>query len=202
MKTMKIMNHKKKIRAFIAISLSADTVLFLRKIQAEIKRKIPLAVYSRPDTIHITLKFIGDIQNDDIGKIVEIMQQTVADNDSFSLLTGGIGVFPSVKRARVVWAGIKGETDSLEKVHSDLETKFCIAGFEKEKKRFSPHITLARLKIHPDPAAVVQLLHDFKKKISPSFTCNTIDLFKSELRNSGAVHTKLFSACFRDIINP
>ncbi len=184
---------KKIIRAFIAVSLPEEIVFFLKHMQSAIKKRKFRASFVKPDTIHITLKFIGNIEEHDITKIVQLMEDTAIINNPFSLSTGGVGVFPSIKSARIIWAGIKGDTDKLAKMHRDLEKHCEIAGFPSERKRFSPHITLARIKSCPNPANTLRLIHELQYDISPSFKCNEIHLFKSELKHSGAVHTKIFT---------
>ncbi len=190
---MKQTNKEKIIRTFVAISLPGEIISFLKNIQDEIKRKGINASFARPETMHITLKFIGNTLQHDIETIVEMMRKTAKSHKPFLLSAGEIGIFPSKKKPRIIWAGIKGNVNRLEKIQCDLEINFDLAGFKKEKKNFSPHITLARLRKLQNRFTVIQLIDDFKDNVSKPFKCTSIDLFQSELKPSGASHTKLFS---------
>ena len=185
--------HEKIIRTFVAISLPREIVSFLKNIQDEIKRKDINASFARPETMHITLKFIGNTMKQDIETIAEAMRKTAKFHKSFLLSAGGIGIFPSKKKPGIIWAGVKGEIRRLKKMQCDLETDLDLAGFKKETKKFNPHITLARLRKSQNTSTIIQLTDDFKDHVSKSFPCPAIDLFQSELKPSGASHTKLFS---------
>ncbi len=190
---MKQTNKEKIIRTFVAISLPREIVSFLKNIQYEIRRKDINASFARPETMHITLKFIGNTMKHEIKTIAEVMRKTAEFHERFLLSAGSIGIFPSKKKPGIIWAGIKGEVNRLEKIQCDLETDFDLAGFKKETKKFHPHITLARLRKLQNTSTVIQLIDDFNDNVSEPFICPAIDLFQSELKPSGASHTKLFS---------
>ena len=106
----------------------------------------------------------------------------------------GIGVFPSVKNARVIWAGIRGHTDLLENLAVQLNKALNEQlGLKLEKRRFSPHLTLVRVKQKIAPAKMVQLLEKFTEDQSDKFFVSDLNLFKSELKANGAIHSKIFS---------
>ena len=123
--------------------------------------------------------------------------ETVTENSvALSLSAGGVGVFPSVKKARVVYAGIKGETDRLAALHKTLDADLAGQGFKKEERRFAPHLTLARIKTKSNPSSLVHLIRTFQDRQSEGFTTSSMSLFKSDLTPRGAIHTELFTSRF------
>lgn len=183
-------------RLFIAISLPPATIDFLKTMQRTVKEKIPdiKASWPNPRNMHLTLKFLGDMPHDKIEAIQSAMTSAAKKSQPLKLHAGGCGVFPSVKRPRVVWSGVKGEIQALSDLFCNLEQGLKPLGFPKEKRRFSPHFTLARLKGSHVPAPFVKLIQTSQLLCSDPFQCKEILLFKSDLHPSGARHTRLFSA--------
>lgn len=102
-----------------------------------------------------------------------------------------IGAFPSVNRPRVVWLGIDGDTDALISLQAEIDTGFQEYGFKKEDRPFQPHLTLARVK---EPKGLVGLAETVKKNedyVAGNFTVSGLTLFKSDLKPTGAIYTKL-----------
>jgi len=180
------------IRTFIAVPLPEIIIGFLSKLQEEIKQTKIKAALTNVKTMHLTLKFLGDTPAEAIDSVKEVIKITGERNSHVSLCAGGIGVFPSVKKARVIFSGVKGETDRLETLHKELDKQLSVLGFSRERKRFSPHLTLARIKKRQDPLKLIRLIQENQDQKTESFTANTICLFKSELNPAGAIHTKLF----------
>lgn len=187
----------KAIRCFIAVSLPLDIQAWFSRIQKELKKSRLRASWSNPLQVHITLKFLGGVQAGQIPLIEKSMAQAAQQAAPFSLYGSGLGVFPSVKKPRVFWAGVRGCTDQLEILAKNLDQQlFERLGVKKEKRRFSPHLTLARLKQDIPPEKVVQLMQGFQTQESNFFEAVKIDLIESKLHSSGASHEKIYSARF------
>ena len=182
------------IRAFIAIELPGKIVSSIGKIQER------MAVYGfrirwiRPDNIHLTLKFLGDIETASINEIRRVMDESVRGQAPISLKAKGIGVFPGIKRPRVIWVGISGQLDLLVGLHKTLDEKLEAIGFPKENRPFRGHLTLGRVKAKIDPKKFGDTLNELGGFESESFVADRIILFKSELKPTGAVYTKLVEA--------
>lgn len=182
------------IRAFIAVRLPDPVIQWLSGIQHQLKQSRIKASWPKPKTLHLTLKFLGDIRSDQVDAIQACMNNAINDLPPFFLHSNGLGCFPSVKRARVLWAGVGGQTDVLESVVRQLDQNLNKAiGMKRDKKRFSPHLTLARIKQPLSPKKVIHLMQDFKNEKSEAFKVESIKLYKSTLTSSGAIHEKLFS---------
>lgn len=184
------------LRLFTALSLPESLIYSLQNLQKEIKKKYPAikASWVRAESMHLTLKFMDNIHEANLKEIKTAMAEAAEQTPAFSLHAGGCGLFPSAKKARVLWSGVKGETHLLWKLHDNLETALDQKGFPRDKKRFSPHFTLARLKGKNDPFTLSKIIKTYQHHRSKEFLCNAIHLFKSDLKPSGAVHTRLFTA--------
>ena len=194
------MSYPDHIRAFIAVSLPEPVKFFLQNLQGELKKASVKASWPNPDALHLTLKFLGNVNIDKIDTIKACMKKAVKGISTHTLSSSGIGVFPSVKNARVIWSGIRGQTDLLEKIVIRLETfLFEDMGIKKENKRFSPHLTVARVKSPVSPKKMIRLLQEFKEFSSEDFWVSDIQLFQSELTSSGAIYKLIFSAPFDKI---
>ncbi len=183
----------KPIRTFVAFKLPANIISAIRQVQDEIAAYRFKAKWVHPAKIHLTLKFLGDARADSIGKIGEAIQRSTKGCSPIELRAKGIGVFPGISRARVVWVGIKGETDLLRKLQEALQNELSQIGFAREKRSFKGHLTLGRLKKRPDPKALLKAIEDVGGFESEPFTADRVILFKSDLKPEGAVYSELKS---------
>ncbi|MCD4722987.1 MAG: RNA 2',3'-cyclic phosphodiesterase [Desulfobacula sp.] len=189
-------NHH--IRAFIAISLPKEIKKFLQDIQGQLQTSGLKASWPKPETMHLTLKFLGNISISKLDAVRTCMTKAVTGIPIHTLFVSGIGVFPTVKKARAIWSGTRGQTDILEKLVNHLEViLFEEMGIKKENRRFSPHLTIARVKKPIFPKTMIQLLREFKDFHSEDFFVSEIKFFQSELSSSGAIHKTIFSIPFR-----
>lgn len=179
------------IRTFIALELPPPVRLLLHKAQQELKRFKIRARWVRPENIHLTLKFLGDINPDHIDKIGAAMAGAAIEFPPVTLTVRGIGVFPGIKRPRVIWMGLGGDIRSLLALQSRLEQELAEAEFPKDKRSFKAHLTLGRLKQSVNPAVIRQMISEYATLSSDEFVCNQVILFKSDLKPSGAVYSKL-----------
>jgi len=179
------------IRTFIAFELPPAVISLLDKVQQDLERLKIRARWVRPANIHLTLKFLGDINPDYIDKIGIAMAGAASDFSPVTLSVRGIGVFPGIKRPRVIWVGLGGDIRSLLDFQSRLEEKLAGAEFPKDKRSFKAHLTLGRIKQAADPAVIRQMITDYAGLCSEEFTFNQVILFKSDLQPSGAVYAKL-----------
>ena len=182
------------IRAFIAIELPQEIIAFIHKIQEGLRSYGFKARWVRPENIHLTLKFLGDINSEDIKKAGDAIISAAGENASMSLGAKGIGVFPGVKRPRVIWTGIAGQTKELADLQKTLDGKLETIGFPKEKRPYKGHLTIARIKGKVDAKRLIDAMTEFGRLESKTFMAEEVVLFKSKLKPSGAVYTKLMSA--------
>jgi RNA 2',3'-cyclic 3'-phosphodiesterase len=185
------MKSEKNIRAFLAIEPPSEIRQQIANIQTRLKGSCPFDVrWVKPDGIHLTLKFFGDISEADIAAISEVAERNVRTAAPLHFEVKKLGVFPSLTRPRVVWIGLTGDTSFLLDLQKKLDQGFFDCGFQKEERPFRPHLTLGRIKTSKVPG-------DSEKFIqrddcdAGNFTASGLHLIKSDLTPQGAVYTKL-----------
>ena len=179
------------IRTFIAIELPEEIIYTIGKVQEEIKSHGFKIRWVRPGNIHLTLKFLGNIKEADTEKVGRAISESVKGYRPISLVVKGIGVFPGIKRPRVIWLGISEQFDLLTGLQKTLDEKLEAIGFPKEKRPFRGHLTMGRIKDKIDPKRLHGVLKEFAQFESEHFFAHRIILYKSELKPKGAVYTKL-----------
>ena len=179
------------IRTFIALELPPAVIALLHKVQQDLKRLKIRARWVRPENIHLTLKFLGDVSPDRIDKIGAAMTAAAVEFPPVTLAVRGIGVFPGIKRPRVIWVGLGGDIRSLLALQSRLEQELAGAEFPKDKRSFKAHLTLSRISQSASPEVIRQMIRQYASLNSDKFICDQVFLFKSDLQPSGAVYSKL-----------
>jgi 2'-5' RNA ligase len=179
------------IRAFIAIDMPDDVTAALNGLQQELKSMRLTVRWVRPENIHLTLKFLGDIKPADIETIAGAMADAVEDWPPFMLTLSGIGFFPGVNRPRVIWVGLGGETRHLTDLQSYLADRLAAVGFPREKRSYQAHLTLGRIRQAKRSDQFKPVLQQFSDWSDEEFTADRISLLRSDLKPSGAVYTVL-----------
>ncbi|MDD2671376.1 MAG: RNA 2',3'-cyclic phosphodiesterase [Syntrophales bacterium] len=181
---------EEKIRTFLAVDLPAGIKEGIDRIRERLKPQVKGVRWTAPDGIHLTLHFFGSVTGPEIAKITEIAKKNVEGAAPFMLNVGSLGTFPGLRRPRVLWLGINGETETLCALREEIEKDLGGAGFPLENRAFRPHLTLGRIR---DAASVRGLEEAVSagNHIAGSFTVNSISLFRSRLRPTGAVYTKI-----------
>jgi 2'-5' RNA ligase len=137
------------VRAFVAIfpppEIQTAVVGALEPVQRP-GNKIPRV---RPENIHLTLKFLGSVQEETLGNLCATLKETCAVHEPFDIGLARLGAFPSARRARILWAGVDAGSDRLRALTADLESALAPLDFEREKRAFTPHLTLGRVRCRP-----------------------------------------------------
>jgi len=181
------------IRSFIAIELPTETRSSLERITGTLKASAGDVRWVKTGDIHLTLKFLGDVEEERIPEIGGCIEQCVKGITPLTVAERGQGAFPSDHSPQVIWIGAADESGSLSRMQRSLEDGLFRLGFKKEKRPFSPHLTLGRLKSPQGKDAVRRALAEFKNADCGSCTADAVCLFRSELKPGGAVHTRLKS---------
>ena len=177
-----------KIRAFIAVDLPVsqkvlEVINELKKIQLNAK-------IVEIENLHLTIKFLGDTDEILIDKIGEILSNVIKDMPSFEISLKKIGVFPNQKYIKVVWIGVEN-TEILKKIAEKIDSKLVGLGFEKEKRSFSAHLTIARVKSPRNKEKLLGLLNKYQDTNFQKLKVNKIFLKKSVLTPEGPIYTNL-----------
>jgi len=184
------------MRSFVAIPLNAEIISRIEKAQRELKTLSADVKWVNPTSIHLTLKFLGNIEEGDIEKIAQGIQQGIRGFQPWIAAVKNMGAFPSLKNPRVVWIGIDDPGGQLIELQNHVEKEMENLGFEKEERAFSPHLTLGRVRSPKGKDELVKYLVDEREQIFGEIKVDRVILFKSELRPSGAVYTPLKELLF------
>lgn len=186
------MSENKNIRAFLAIDPPEVVLDNIQALQNRLKRSIQGAIrWVRPEGIHLTLKFFGDISAYDVENISEIIANKTTTVPPIALEIMGIGAFPDVNRPRVIWLGITGHLAPLLSLQRDLEEELFNLGFPKEDRPFRAHLTMGRVRV---PKGIIGLAPSVEAEgnlMAGNFTVGEITLFQSSLSPQGAIYSKL-----------
>lgn len=176
-------------RTFIAIPVkpSDDFIEFYYSIKRNVQGKINWAVI---DYLHLTLGFFGTTSPDHERQIIITLQKIVKQNEPFSLLFEGLGVFPSNTKPRVIWVGLK-QNRGLTKLYDDLWNELTNYGLIKDKKSFKPHLTLGRIKWVGDKTKLFHLLSENHKRVILRSRVSEIMYYESALTPSGPLYKEL-----------
>ncbi len=180
------------MRLFIAIPLPKEVVNHVRRIQKALSRLGLEARWIPPRNLHLTLKFLGEVDSQQIPLIGAALQNVCRKFNSLLLKTGGLGVFPGGKNPRVLWVGVKATDDSLFRLQADLGKTLAAAGFPQDQKPFRAHLTLARFRYPPDPQILKRVLLEQDGNTPASFYVTRIVLYHSQLKPKGAEYSALF----------
>ncbi len=188
------MEKDKTIRTFIAIELPAKIVDGLKKIQNELRVAGNNVTWVKPENIHLTIKFLGDIETDKIDSIAGLLEGAAAKSHSFDISVKGVGGFPTIDNPRVLWVGIEESNVNLFALYNNIEDALSAISFAKEERSFKPHLTLGRIKFLKDKKGLKERIERFKDITLGQYMVDSICFFQSTLTPKGAVHIKLKEA--------
>lgn len=186
------MTAERTIRAFLALDPPEEILREIGRIQDRLRKLIHGDLrWVRPEGIHLTLKFFGDVSENAVVKISAIAGQAAAAVGSFELAIGGTGVFPDPGRPRIIWLGMNGDVARLVTFQQGLERALGEIGFPPEERPFRPHLTLGRIKSPKGLIGLAEALEKEKTVTTGRFTASGLILFQSDLTPRGAVYTQL-----------
>ncbi len=177
------------VRAFIALEIPHGTRQELAEARRPIQDELPRARWVRPEGQHLTLKFLGEVEGPTLGRLVVDLAPRLQGAGAVKVQLAGAGFFPSATRPRVAWIG--GAADGAAPIVEVVEEVAERHGFTRERRRWSLHLTQARLD-RPWPAGAVRRFLEWGEGLRlEAFVAGEVVLFSSELRPGGAVYTAL-----------
>jgi 2'-5' RNA ligase len=186
------------MRSFIAIPLPEEIKDFLNRVQEILKTTQADVKWVKPANIHLTLKFLGEINNQQAEEIKKIIRQVCKDKASFQAILLSLGAFPRIDQPRVIWAGIAEGNEKIKQIVQELNQEIDqLLGLPGEKKPFTSHITLGRTRSGLKREKLAAKLKEFQNQIDEGpkkFKIDRIVLFKSTLTPQGPIYEELYSA--------
>ncbi|MBC7188086.1 MAG: RNA 2',3'-cyclic phosphodiesterase [Calditrichaeota bacterium] len=179
-----------KIRTFIAIDIPAAQKEQIAQLQATLRRVGGRISWTRPEGIHLTLKFLGDVDQAQIPAVAEAVARASRQVAPFEVSIAGVGAFPNFRQPRVLWVGIEEPTGRLKTLARAIEEELRPLGFPPEGRDFSPHLTLGRVK---DPRGVESVVRALQQAnfAAGTFVAHEVRVMKSDLKPTGAEYTAL-----------
>lgn len=181
-------------RTFIAVSIPEQVARFIQNVQNRLRSSLPEIRWVAVKNIHLTLKFLGEIDPGQNEGIVAQMEEAALCAPPFSLSVKGVGVFPNHRQARVLWVGLAGDMDRLASIHAGLEKGLESVGFPRDRRSFSPHLTIGRSRRQIHPESIEKALRTMGEDDHETFMVERIGLYKSVLKPTGAEYTLLHAS--------
>ncbi|PIV70270.1 MAG: RNA 2',3'-cyclic phosphodiesterase [Euryarchaeota archaeon CG01_land_8_20_14_3_00_38_12] len=182
------------MRAFISADIGALPGIV--KVLDDLKNTDADLKLVEPENIHLTLKFLGEIDEKMVDEIAGVMEKSVKEVSPFRIKLRGVGVFPSMDYMRVLWVGLK-DAEKLGIIAERLENGLSNLGFKKEKRRFSPHVTIGRVKSSRNKDELQNFLNENTKKDFGEFDVKCIRLKKSVLTPKGPEYSTVKEVPFQ-----
>jgi 2'-5' RNA ligase len=190
-----VAHNPEQIRSFIAIELSEEAKKGLAKLRKELERdEHKFVKWVDTEVIHLTLKFLGNIPSKRVTEITGAVEKAAQGISPFRLEISGLGAFPNLKQARVLWVGVVGEVDKLSNLQQNIDLALFALGFSKEERPFVPHLTLARIREGASPLE----RRNFGELVGSTIFENkypveveAVRLMRSQLTSAGAIYTCL-----------
>jgi 2'-5' RNA ligase len=184
-----------EVRAFIAIELPAEIKRSLGELENRLKSGRYRAKWVAPESIHLTLKFLGNISTDSINDVTKVIEKAAMGIPPFKLAVNGLGVFPNFQRVQVIWVGVSGALDKLTQLQKRIDTGLESLGFVPETRPFTAHLTIARIRDEASPTerlSIGQLVAKTDYE-GGEFNVEAISLMKSQLTREGPIYSRLVS---------
>jgi 2'-5' RNA ligase len=179
-------------RVFCAIDLPEDVKSRVAAHIARLREAFPLvrASWERPEKLHLTLKFFGDVQISRVEELARAAGRAAASVEPFELTVAEAGAFPPNGVPRVLWLGTRDVSGQLSSLHRSLEDECAVSGFERETRAFKPHLTLARLRDQRG-ARELAAAHRESRFEPRSFNVSELIVMRSELEPGGSRYTPI-----------
>ncbi|HBB18355.1 MAG TPA: RNA 2',3'-cyclic phosphodiesterase [Syntrophus sp. (in: bacteria)] len=189
---MSVITDEKKIRAFLALDPPEEVLGEIASIQNRLRKLIHGDIrWVRPEGIHSTLKFFGELSGDGVANIAAVVEKAAEKEAPFSLSIGGAGVFPDPHRPRVLWLGMGGDVERLRVFQTGIEQALLRIGFPREERPYRPHLTLGRIRSSKGLVGLSRALEKGAEYTAGRFIASGLGLIQSELTPGGAIYTRL-----------
>lgn len=181
------------MRLFIALPLGREAENCLGRIIDDLRPYGEAVKWVAPQNIHLTVRFLGDTEEQRVPKVQELLDKVSSEHNIVETSIGRLGAFPNLRRPRVLWAGINGNVEMLEKLARQVELGVRKLHFEEESKGFKPHLTLGRIRRPQELERLIARMESFTMDPLP-IRLDRIVLFKSTLTPKGPIYERLHEA--------
>jgi 2'-5' RNA ligase len=185
------------LRSFIAVEVPIEIQDAIAHSTASLQKALPkpMVRWVAPQNVHLTLKFLGDVSPANLERMADILKIEAAAHGVFSMSVGGLGAFPTSRRARVIWIGLEAPP-SLVALQHGVEAASARLGYTREDRPFSPHLTIGRTGQNVTATDLQKIRAALEGATVGSLGMVKVDaihIFKSDLRPGGSVYTHLYA---------
>jgi 2'-5' RNA ligase len=183
-----------QIRSFIAIEMPPEVRKSLFRLQQSLKAGGQQIKWVEPENLHLTLQFLGNIDSAKVGAITSAIEKVAAGIRHFQIEVGGLGVFPDARRVNVIWVGLAGDLEKLDKLQKNIEAELTPLGFPPETRPFTPHLTIGRVRDFARPeerSSIGQMIARADYNVKYKIDVADVNLMKSQLTPGGPIYSKL-----------
>jgi RNA 2',3'-cyclic 3'-phosphodiesterase len=182
------MKPQDTIRTFIAVEIPESIKSRIERLQEALRQIGAKVSWTTPSNVHLTLKFLGDVEPSRIEQVRKAVERAAGGIAPFEVEIGGTGCFPSPRNPRVLWVGLPDVPEALRQLYSNIETELDREGFLQEKRRFSPHLTIGRIRAQHNAATVAEAL--IASGFEPEkFKATEVIVMRSDLKPTGSIYT-------------
>lgn len=182
------------MRCFIAIDINEEVRAALADLQEELGERVDVkkgdVKWVRPESVHLTLKFLGEVKDARIMEVCNIVEEVCGRHKSFELDIEQVGCFGG-RSARVVWVGTGAGSDSLKRLAEELEGPMAAAGWPKEGREFTGHLTICRVKNASAGVKLARASEEYKDFKAGMITADSVSVYQSQLTPKGPIYTVL-----------
>ena len=185
------MNSGGRMRLFVAVTLPDPVREAVSQMIRELSGRLETVRWTKAENIHLTLKFLGGVEADRIPPVRDCLDRMAEAQLPFTVVPEGLGVFPPRGKPRVIWAGVEEGRGRLTALAEDLDRGLSELGFPRETRRYTPHLTLGRIKNTRSGSGLRKITREIEKRGADSlgaFNVDMIVLMESTLTPRGAIH--------------
>lgn len=179
------------IRAFIAVEIDPPNKQKLSELISLLKKTDTDVKWVNENQMHLTLKFLGDIEETKVGGVSRALESIIKDFKKFTISFSKIGAFPNINKPRVIWIGIDEGKDTLKLLADKIDSELGKIGFEKEKREFKSHLTLGRVRSIKNISELADLIQKTDFQSQDKIKISSLILFQSTLTPKGAIYAPL-----------
>ncbi len=181
-----------RIRTFVAIDLNDSVRRKVRELLSHLREAVPGVRWVDANQAHVTLKFLGEMEENKVYEVCQVIQRIAADHAPFTMECRGLGAFPSANRPRTLWLGLIDDQSLLTSVHQSVEDSLRVLGFPQEHRAFRAHVTLGRIqdggRTHDELPDALERYAEFDGGL---LSVDQLTLYASQLSRSGPSYTVL-----------
>lgn len=187
------------MRTFIAVEIPAEIKEKIGRYIDSLRGSFKNVKWVSPENLHLTIKFLGEVKEKDLGALIKCMEPILSDFSAFDLALEHTGFFPSFKNPKVIWIGSDGGADNLLDIFQELEHCLENIGFDRDSRMFSPHLTIGRVKRYNSKNSTGSNFDGDIPEFDPvKFNVNGIVLIKSTLTPQGPIYEKLYEGKMKE----